>query len=134
MVDKTQRNTLELVQSRRNKQTGPKPPRQLGTPGSDLWNRIIAEYRVEDAAGIELLTLACQALDRAEALRERVERDGAVINTRAGLKCHPAVRDELANRAFVSKQLQRLGLNFEPLRAPGRPSGPGLGIEGTEID
>jgi hypothetical protein len=82
------------------------------------------EYDVSDPAGIEFLTLAAEALDRAEALSERIQADGVVERGPTGVKSHPSLRDELANRAFVTKTLHRLGLNFEPLRlAPGRPRG-----------
>lgn len=104
---------------------GAKPPRTLGNHGQSLWNRITNEYAVEDAAGREILTLACQALDRAESLREQIDGDGEVLMTRNGFaKEHPALRAELASRAFVAKMLLRLGLDVEPMRpGPGRPGG-----------
>ncbi|WP_130578843.1 hypothetical protein [Bradyrhizobium sp. Leo170] len=102
--------------------TGPKPSRSLGEHGLSLWNRVTAEYDVSDVAGVELLTLAGQTLDRAEALAERIAADGEIVRTPTGIKCHPAVKEELACRAFVVRTLQKLGLNYEPLRAsPGRP-------------
>jgi hypothetical protein len=70
-----------------------------------------------------MLALACQALDRAEALRREIERDGAVLRVRGTVKDHPALKHELANRAFVVRTLARLGLSFEPLRpSVGRPA------------
>jgi hypothetical protein len=104
--------------------TGPQPSRKLGEAGLSLWNRVVSEYRVDDVAGIELLTLACQALDRAEALAARIAEDGEIVRTPNGFKCHPGVKEELAHRAFIVRTLQKLGLNYEPLRsAPGRPPG-----------
>ena len=47
-----------------------------------------------------------------------------------GIKDHPALKHELANRSFVSKTLVRLGLDVEPVRGIGRP-GDGLGITST---
>jgi hypothetical protein len=102
--------------------TGPQPARSLGKHGRSLWDRVLSEYDVDDPSGIELLTLACQSLDRAEALAERITKDGAVIKTTAGPKVHPGVKEELALRGFVARQLQRLGLHLEPVRAAiGRP-------------
>jgi hypothetical protein len=47
-----------------------------------------------------------------------------VVQARNGPKDHPALRHELAARAFVAKTLLRLGLNVEPVRpVPGRPAG-----------
>jgi hypothetical protein len=102
--------------------TGPQPPRTLGEHGRSLWDRVMAEYRVDDVAGIEFLTLACQAIDRAEALAARIAEDGEIVRTPNGIKCHPAIKEELACRSFIVRTLQKLGLNYEPLRsAPGRP-------------
>jgi len=105
--------------------TGPQPPRDLGKPGRALWDRVQAEYDVSDVAGIELLAQACTALSAAEALREEINRDGPVLRNRRGsVRDHPALKHELAARAFVVRTLTKLGLNFEPLRnAAGRPPG-----------
>jgi hypothetical protein len=99
------------------------PSRPLGDPGLALWNRVTAEYAIEDVAGRELLTLACQSLDRAEALREAIDRDGEFLMLRTGaMREHPGIKPELANRAFVVKTLGKLGLDLEPLRqSSGRP-------------
>jgi len=109
---------------------GRDPPRTLSDPGRSLWNRIMAAYQIDDEGGRELLMLACEALDRAESLRQQIQRDGEVIATRMGIRDHPALKHELANRSFVSKTLVRLGLDVEPVRGVGRPSH-GLGIEST---
>jgi hypothetical protein len=85
------------------------------------------EYAIRDAGGIELLLLACEATDRAARLRGAIDRDGELISSRSGLKEHPGLKAELANRAFVSRTLQRLGLDVEPVRPTiGRP-GSGIG-------
>jgi hypothetical protein len=90
------------------------PPRKLGAHGMALWNKVNADYRIDDAGGIELLAQACAGLDRAE----------AVIYTKSGPKAHPAIREETALRSFVCRTLQRLGLNIEVLKpTPGRPAG-----------
>jgi hypothetical protein len=102
----------------------PQPPRKLGAHGLNLWRRIMAEYDIRDSGGVELLTLACQSLDRAEGLRSRIDADGELIRGREGLKDHPALKHELSARAFVARCLARLNLDVEPLRStPGRPSG-----------
>jgi P27 family predicted phage terminase small subunit len=105
--------------------TGISPPRPLGPHGKALWDRVQREYQITDTGGIELLAQACAALDRAEALAEAITRDGEVIHTRTGVpKTHPAVKDELACRAFVVRTLERLGLNIEAIAKPGRPAKP----------
>jgi hypothetical protein len=98
-------------------------PRPLQRHGMALWSRITRDYDVTDAAGIELLCLACQALDRTEACRAQIDDDGEVsaIDGKP-VREHPLLKTELANRAFVSKTLERLGLNSEPAKAVGRPN------------
>jgi hypothetical protein len=104
--------------------TGASPPRPLGAHGMALWRSVTGEYRIEDAAGIEFLTQACQAADRVEALAEQITADGEIIRTRGGARAHPGLKDEVALRAFVVRTLERLGLNFEAVRSgPGRPGG-----------
>jgi hypothetical protein len=103
--------------------TGIQPPRKLGKHGMMLWTGIQREFRVDDRGGVELLSQACAAADRAEALAACVARDGETIKTRTGLRIHPAVREELACRAFVCRTLERLGVNVEAIKKPGRPGG-----------
>jgi hypothetical protein len=106
--------------------TGPEPPRPLGDHGRKLWDRVLVEYIIDDVAGIELLAQACQATDRAEALAEHIAEDGEIVRTATGIKAHPAIREELSCRGFIVRTLQKLGLNYEPLRSsPGRPPGSG---------
>ena len=69
-----------------------------------------------------LLTGACQALDRAESCRVAIDRDGELTKTKTGMRDHPITQAELACRAFIARSIQRLGLEFEAVRAgPGRP-------------
>jgi hypothetical protein len=110
------------------------PSRPLGKHGLALWRSIVSTYDISDAGGIEMLTQACQCLDRAEELAVAIKKDGAV--TRAAgtgiLRDHPAVKHELAARSFVVRTLERLGLNVESLKAVGRPPASG-GWAGEEV-
>ena len=99
------------------------PPRPLGEAGRRFWDEIMSAYAVDDEGGREILAQACAALDRAEELAEAIARDGAIVQTRNGSREHPGLRAELANRAFVVRSIQRLGLDVEPVRPIGRPSG-----------
>jgi hypothetical protein len=99
------------------------PPRPLGKHGMALWQSVMAEYEISDSGGVEILVSACSALDRAESLSEAIERDGAIVTVSGALKDHPGLKHELANRAFVVRALQRLGLDVEPVRPIGRPGG-----------
>jgi hypothetical protein len=98
----------------------PTPPRALGRHGMALWQTVQAEYAIEDPGGIELLAQACAAVDRVEALAERINADGEVLITKGVPKPHPALREELSARSFVCRTLERLGLNLETVKPIGR--------------
>lgn len=103
----------------------PAPPRALGAHGMALWRSVTSEYDVADAGGIEMLTAACQSLDRAERCREQIDADGEVIRTKTGIRDHPLLKHEVAARSFTVKAIRYLGLDVEALRpGPGRPPGP----------
>jgi hypothetical protein len=103
--------------------TGGTPPRDLGQHGRQLWDQIQAAYAIVDRGGVELLAQACVSLDRAEQLAAAIATDGAIVYTRTGVpRSHPAVKDELACRAFLVRTLERLGLNVEAVKPVGRPS------------
>ena len=118
MTQKSRKNTnLRLVPTALNQ--GPIPPRPLGEHGMSLWRRITETYSFVDEGSLELLTTACQALDRSEELSAEIARSGVVIAGRTGPRENPAVKGELANRAFVARCLARLGLLYEPVRQAG---------------
>ena len=101
-----------------------KAHRPLGKAGSRLWREILSSHSLGDAASRETLLIACEAVDRAEMLAALIEKDGAVIRSEnRPPRDHPALKHELANRAFVTRQLRELGLLSSQLRAgPGRPT------------
>ncbi len=66
------------------------PPRDLGKYGLDLWNRITNSYAIEDEGGRSVLAEACSAWERAERLRQQINRDGETIQTRPELEITPA--------------------------------------------
>src|SRR5262249_51740543 len=121
-MSKPPRSTLSLVGT---DATGPQPPRPLGPHGLRLWNSVHRAYNIADVGGIELLCLAAQAIDRAESCREIIDREGEVVHGRTGPRSHPLLRDELQNRAFAARTLDRLGINSERVKPVGRPPGSG---------
>lgn len=103
--------------------TTTRPPRKLGAFGLALWDAVMDEYRIEDRGGIEILCQVCSALDRAEEMAEQIDRDGCTILVRGVPREHPLLKSELGCRAFVTRNLQRLGLNVEAIKPVGRPAG-----------
>jgi Phage terminase, small subunit len=100
---------------------GTKCSRKLSKPGAALWRDTLAEYEISDCAGLEMLALACQQLDRAEECAQRIDRDGLMVSTRHGPKEHPLLKAELSARSFVVRTLARLGLSLEAVKPVGRP-------------
>jgi hypothetical protein len=98
-----------------------KPSAPFGEVGQKLWNTIESEYSNLDAGNQELLRLACLAADRADAMRQQIDRDGEIVQTVSGPKEHPLLKAELANSAFVARTLARLLPASAPKKAPGRP-------------
>ena len=83
------------------------PPSILGDSGATLWCSIMKEYRVDDAAGQQILLQICHAADIADAAHQR-----------------GFLKEELASRAFITRGLHRMNFDVESPRAgPGRPSG-----------
>ena len=110
-------------------EVGGEPPRKLGKNGLELWRSVQAAFGIGDVGGIELLAQACAALDRAEACRAHIDRDGEmVVSKTVGLRNHRLLKHELAARAFVVRTLQKLGITDEPVKAIGRP-GKHIGIQ-----
>ena len=98
--------------------------RELRKVGMRLWRDVLDTVSLDDTASREVLLLAAEALDRAEDCRKQIAKDGAVLRYENRLpRDHPLLKIELANRSFVAKQLDKLGLLSAPLRSgPGRPT------------
>jgi hypothetical protein len=112
--------------------TPSQPPRPLGPHGAKLWRSVQREHHIDNIGGKELLAQACAALDRAEALREQIDKDGELLCVGSGIKDHPGLKHELAARAFITRTLVRLGLTQEQIGPIGRP-GHGIGITWRQL-
>jgi hypothetical protein len=99
------------------------PRRKLAKHGRHLWDEVQSAYDIRDVGGRELLLQICQAVDRIEGLSEQIARDGEVwADGEKPPKVHPALKEQLANRAFVSRGLERLGVLSVGADSPsGRP-------------
>jgi hypothetical protein len=95
------------------------PLRPLGSHGQRLWSQVQAEYQISDIGGREILTQACELLDRVERLRVEIDRDGEIIRTKNGPRVHPGINQETHLRVAIGKMLDRLGLNLEPVKPHG---------------
>jgi P27 family predicted phage terminase small subunit len=100
-------------------------PKHLSKEAKRIWRDIVAEYAIDDVAGLKILRVALEALDRAQAAREIIDRDGMTLTDKFGqTKSHPLLANERDSRAAFLAGVKALNLDIEPLHpGPGRPSG-----------
>ena len=96
--------------------------RTFGAVGESLWNE--NRHKIDDGAE-EILRQACFGADRAAELAARINADGLAVTSQTGaLRPHPCLQAELQARAFVCRQLDRLGLvKSNPVGRPSTPVG-----------
>jgi P27 family predicted phage terminase small subunit len=88
----------------------PSPPDHLSARTKRLWRDTLSSYELT-AQSIEVLLLACEALDRAAQARRALRREGLWRENRFGdLVPHPAIRVEKDSAAAAAKFLAQLGL------------------------
>ena len=90
----------------------PSPPEHLSAEATALWGEVLGDYELE-AHHLRILQAACEALDRAAEARAAIERDGAYIEGRFGMKAHPALAIERDSRTQLLRALRELGLDLE---------------------
>jgi P27 family predicted phage terminase small subunit len=87
------------------------PPAHLSTDGRRMWRELIADYELDDAGALALLQAACEAHDRAQQARRRIDRDGVLLVDRFNQKKpHPAVAIERDARGQMIAALKALRL------------------------
>jgi len=101
------------------------PPKSLSTEGGAIWKRLLADYEINDEAGLLLLQTGLEAYDRLKQCQKAIARDGPQVRDRFNqLKAHPLLPAERASRTQMLAAFKQLHLDIEPLHAqPGRPAG-----------
>jgi phage terminase small subunit len=94
-------------------------PSHLKAPGRRLWRAATADYLI-DAAGLELLRLAAESLDRADEARQAIAKDGPYIAGRyaGNVRPHPALAVERDSRLAAARLIRELGLADPPEHPP----------------
>jgi hypothetical protein len=97
-----------------------KPPKNLSFSMKKWWISVNLNYVLEDHHRL-LLTKCCEAHDRADAARDKIDKYGPIFKDRFG---QPATRPEVAierdSRLAFARLLRELNLE-EPPPAPSRP-------------
>lgn len=87
------------------------PPSHLSAAARKLWDKLTADYVLDDAAGMLLLQSACEAYDRLQEARKLIDKEGAVQRDRWGqAKPHPACGIERDARTQMHSALRLLKL------------------------
>ena len=90
----------------------PKPPRNLSAEAKRRWNKILAEYEIEDQTGLTLLETALKAFDELTEAQKLLRVDGLVTKDRFGcLRPHPAVQIVKAARSGMISAFRALLLD-----------------------
>lgn len=101
-------------------------PKKLSRGAMRLKKALLAEYNIDDAAGIAILETAMRAYDQMNAAQDIVDHDGLTVpGDRGGLKAHPLIVVVRDCRAQFLMALKHLNLDIEPLKGIGRPPGGG---------
>ena len=112
---------LSLKQRRETRKKA-KVPRTLSAEAKQLFRELHEQYRIDDAAGIILLTRTCEALDRLRCAQKIIRAEGIIVRDNKGsIKSHPAVAIERDAHRQMLEALKAQNLDIEPLRPIGRP-------------
>jgi P27 family predicted phage terminase small subunit len=96
-------------------------PEHLSRSARDFWRSVARGYVLE-SHHLALLTLACEAHDRATAARQLIDREGICVVDRFGQRtAHPAVAVERDSRAAFARLVKQLDLDLVPPGPVGRP-------------
>jgi hypothetical protein len=102
----------------------PSPPADLSVRARAFYLRMVADFEIDDAPGVELLLEACRALDRADQARAVLDVEGVVVIDRyEQRKPHPAAAIENSSRITFARLLRELNVSDEPpeVRVPRIP-------------
>jgi P27 family predicted phage terminase small subunit len=92
----------------------PRAPAHLPPTAKRLWTRLVSDFGIDDAGGLELVLTACLAHARAQDAREAIAKDGAVTRDRFGqLRAHPAVAIERDSLSLLVRALRALNLELD---------------------
>ena len=98
-------------------------PRHLSPDARKLWRAIVAEFAIDDAAGLAILRAALDAYDLAATAATAIAADGPTFRDRWNqTRAHPLLPVLRDQRAAFLAALKQLGLDVAPVRdRTGRP-------------
>ena len=104
----------------------PKPPRYLSS-ASKAWFPSVVSAFVMEPSDLLVLARACEQFDLAEEARRTLVAEGKYLrDDRKGMKYpHPAIKIQRDATTLLARLIRDLRLDTPPVKAPGRPPGPG---------
>lgn len=96
-----------------------RPPRHLSAASKRFWRAILGDFILEPHH-IELLRLACEALDRAAEARIALADGNVLVDGRYGPRLSPMVAVERDSALRAARLLNLLGLDLSDGRPPSR--------------
>ncbi len=103
------------------RETRPRTPKHLTREARTWFEDVISTYELEPHH-IHLLTLACEALDRAEAARAAIAKHGPVYTDQFGCpRSRPEIAVERDSRIAFARLLRELDLDTSALSESSRP-------------
>ena len=99
----------------------PQAPKHLSAEAGKVWRSVATQYEMEERHRL-ILTTALEAHDRMREAQRAIERDGAYVEGRFGLKAHPGLAVERDSRLAMMRAFRELGLDLEEPAAPRPPS------------
>lgn len=89
-------------------------PKHLKADARRMWQRLRADYVLDDAGALALLQAACEAYQRGQEARVVIDKAGSVLTDRFGqVKAHPACAIERDARGQMIAALRALRLSPE---------------------
>ena len=89
------------------------PPAHLAASEVILWKSITRDYKFDNDASLELLTVALEARARMRKCREKIDKQGEVVKDKwKQLKPHPLLLHERAARDSFLKAMRLLNLDL----------------------
>jgi P27 family predicted phage terminase small subunit len=94
--------------------TAMESPAHLSPSARQWWTTTVETYILQEHH-LRILQLACEAWDRSQQARERLDREGLTVpGAEGGIKTHPAVAIERDSRLAVARLVRELDLDVEP--------------------
>jgi P27 family predicted phage terminase small subunit len=99
----------------KNSNRKPTPPAGLSDEAKQWWQKIVADYEVDDQAGFLLLQSALEAFDDMRKAQALVRVEGITLKDRWGQqKQHPATLVLRDSRNLMLRCLKALNLDIQP--------------------